>query len=364
MSDAALPLIDPGPFERIIAFSFPATTFHLRVLRDDGLEFTPDSEEGMGMILYDENWEFLFHGNSWADPKLGFTEAATGLITRFSHAAPYYTITFNLPVLQKFLDRPIHNFKVYLVTEGERSLETIHPRRYADSPDPLLMPPGHHLIRIPFWETLTTVIHPDLYTTIHHTTVHSSVPYTASYAIGNGNALARFRFPLLAVTWSPNHALTGWTYALEFNIQCPDIEFYMPRQTIANMTPPLHPPGSPNDRIQTVYANLVLILGMGACSNLWYATRIQVTTSFGYGATIPFSTSPGSFFSDAITLAGIRPGNLFGDPYIRTHRLLWNSDRFTYNTGHWPDIHVNQIATLEQSPATGFDVLHFQPQPE
>ncbi|MBF0189790.1 MAG: hypothetical protein HQL99_01410 [Magnetococcales bacterium] len=364
MSDAALPFIDPGPFARITAFSFPATTFYLRILRDDGLEFAPDSAEGMGMTLYDENWEFLFQGDSWADPELIFTEAATGLIARFSYAAPYYAITFNLPALRAFLDRPIHNFKAYLVTEGSRSLETVHPRLYTNSQDPLLIPPGRYQIQIPFWDVLTSTSHPDLYTTVHHTTVLSSVPYTVRYTIGNANALGRFRFPILAVTWSANASLTGWTYDLEFIPQCPGLEFYMPRQTIANLTPPFHLPGSHNDQVKTVYTNLILTLGLGSCANLWYATRVQIGTSFGYEAIIPFSDFPGSFFNDTFTLNGVRPPNLFGDDYVRTHHLVWNSDRFTYNTGHWPDLHVNQIAILEQSPAPGSDALHLKPQPE
>ncbi|MBF0212194.1 MAG: hypothetical protein HQM00_01375 [Magnetococcales bacterium] len=364
MPDTILPLIDTGPFDQITAFSFPALSYHLRIVRDDGFQFAPDSEEGVSIRLFDTQWEFLCEANSWADPVLTYTEATPGLIARFTYQAPYYILTFSMPVVREFLQRHRNDFQVYLVTEGGRSLETLYPRRYAEEGDPVAISPGHYDLSIPFWELTTTPIHPDLNTTIQETLLRTSIPYTAHYEIANGNALARFRFPILAVLWSPNASLTGWTYDLHFTAQCPGLETFVPKQSIDGLTPPDDPPLSHNEEVRKLYTNLILTLGLGACSNLWNGLRLQVSTDFGFETTIPFIPANSGGKEVVFPIPGIHPPNLFGDTYSRTHRLIWETNHFLYHTGFWPNIHQDQAATLVQSPVTQYETLQLQPQAE
>ncbi|MBF0628683.1 MAG: hypothetical protein HQL91_10760 [Magnetococcales bacterium] len=367
MPTAALPFIDPGPFDRITGFSAstPNHDFALHVFRDDGLHYTPEAPENVDIVLFSDSWDFLFQGSTIARPQLNHQEAAPGLIRRFTYAAPHYVIAFNKSVLEEYLQRQIHEIAVYLITNGERTLETLYPRQYDNAPVPFLLLPGNHDIRIPFWEESTETTHPDQITTTLTTQLRSSVPFRTQYSIGNAIAMARFRFPILAVTWSPNPTMTGWSYDLNFNVPCSGIELFLPPQTIVGLTPPNHLPASYGERVKSFYNDLILILGVGACSTLWSALRVAVTTSFDYTATIPFAPSYLTAFNDTIEPDGLQPPNLpSGSSYSRTHRLEWNSDHLPYSTGHWPIHYDNQAATLEQSPFVRYDALHFQPQPE
>ncbi len=364
MSASALTFVDPGPFDQIIRFAFPATTFRFQIFRDDGLRFTPESEEGVEMSLYDDTWRFLFRGESWSDPELNYTEATPGLITSFDYRNNYYTITFNLTVVEAFIQRGRHNFLVYLITDGSRSLETKFPRCYTDATQPATLSEGNYNITIPLWDKTTDTTYPNEATTTKLSTLTSSVPYKARYFINNANASGRFLLPILAVTWSPNDALTSWLYELKITINCPGFSAYIPQQTIAGMTPPTNPPTSAEDREHRWYNNLILTMAFDSCPTLWNATRIEVTSSFGYSTTIPFAETKSTLFNDAYELPETFPPNGLGKTFSRSHQFVWDQTTFQYDTGIWPIFNFAQVASMVQSPHTGYDALIFYPEPE
>lgn len=307
MAHSLFPLLRIGPFDRISSWSLPAAELRLHLIRDDGLHYTPDGEENIEFRLHDDQWNLLFQGSTLASPELHHLSDYPGLIVGFRFADPHYVVTFNLNVVEESLNCPRNRFAVFLITQGDRTLETLYPRNYTAGLEPVAIRPGTHTVRIPFWEPWSQILSAQQRSTTVQSLIRSSVPFTVRYAIGNAIALGRFRFPVLAVTWSPNAHLTGWSHELHFTLICPNVEMFLPRQNIAELNPPSNPPLSPSDRVRTVYRDLILILGLGACNPLWNSMRVEVTSDFGYAATIPFTTSEASGYSDEINSAGSTP---------------------------------------------------------
>lgn len=366
MSQAALSFVDPGPFDQIVGFGMTAVTYRLRVIRDDGLIFNPESA-GMTITLFDENWNYLFEGFSWPEPgtQADFTywEATPGLIVSYGYRDEYYTITFNMGVVWELLQRGRNDFVVYIMIDGAKTLETYFPRSYTSSTEPFAISVGNYDIYIPYWEKVTTNTYPNLGTTNRTTTLYSSVPYSARYRISYANSYGRFVFPILAVVWTPNSYMTGWQYDLRIIVNCPNIQFYIPPQSIAGLTPPQYPPSSPSDQVDSFYVDLVLTIAVDACSNIWNETTIDVTTEFGYSGTIPFSGTNSTMFSATYYLPDVRPASLLGDAYSRTLQFIWDRTTIPYDTGIWPTFYQGQLATMTQSPQIT-DSLTFYPEPE
>ncbi|MBF0417563.1 MAG: hypothetical protein HQL86_04870, partial [Magnetococcales bacterium] len=191
-----------------------------------------------------------------------------------------------------------------------------------------------------------------------------SIPYSATYHISAAIPTARFHLPTLVVLWSPNYWMTGWTYDLKIAFNCAGMVWFIPNQIIENLIPPNGPPNSSSDKRVMTYSNLHLTIGFGSCSTLWNAMRLEITTSFGPSATIPFTASWYNAFSATYPLAGIRSPSLQGDTYDRTCQLVWNGNQLTYNTSYWPLYHPNEIATLIEGPEATFEDISFYPEPE
>ncbi|MBF0614221.1 MAG: hypothetical protein G8237_04945 [Magnetococcales bacterium] len=366
MAAEIFPRINPGPFDRITGWSWPTITYRLHLIRDDGLHYTPETPENLEILLYDSRWNLLFTGSTSAVPELHHMAATPGLILRFTYVAPHYVISFDRTVLRTLLELTGNHFELFLVTQGERTLECTYPRRYTgNGPEPRHIRPGSHTIPIPFWERTTQTLQTHLRTLRIQTTIRSSVPFTTHYTISNGMALARFRLPILAVTWTPNARLTGWNHTLHLTILCPGIEYLLPRQIIANLNPPPDPPSSPTDQVKTLHGGLIVTLGLGACSGLWSSMQVALHTNFNYEATLPFAATESSGYNTTFPIGGVHGPNLASSQsYIRTHTLVWSPDHFLYQTGHWPLVYHSQIATLEPSPVARYDAIDLQPQPE
>ncbi|MBF0127568.1 MAG: hypothetical protein HQM02_10205, partial [Magnetococcales bacterium] len=313
MSGAALTFVDPGPFDQIMAFAFPAVTYRFRILRDDGLLFAPESDEDVDLLLYDEFWNPLFSGNTRADPELSYSEEIPGLIVGFGYHAPHYTVAFSLTVVREVLQRHRYDFLVHVVTDGSRTLETTYPRCFVPGCAPVAITPGSHDLRIPFWskETEETAITPT--TIIRTTTFQSSVPYRARFTIAN--AWGRFRFPVMVVSWTPDSGLSGWSHALQFTVNCSGLAIHLPAQSIQGLTPPAHTPVSPLDHVTSVYYNLEVALALGSCASVWNATRVGVATDFGYAASIPFASFDLALFDGEYDLPGVQEPNTSGRTY-------------------------------------------------
>ncbi|MEO5345866.1 MAG: hypothetical protein H7834_05750 [Magnetococcus sp. YQC-9] len=367
MSTAALAVIDPGPFDTVVGFScYSSITYTFRIQRDDGYLYTPESAEGIVIMLSTPQGEGLFGAYSGATPDLQYNEAQPGLIAQFSFENERYSISFNSAVLYDLIQQGSNDLSLFLTTLGEKTLETIHPRHYIywDEAEPLPLFPGHHEIQLPYWDLVTETDYPNVFTTQLMTRLYSSIPYSAEYAISSAIAVGRFRFPILTVLWSPTPHLTEWTYELRFIIQNVGVTHYFPHQYIANMNPPPSPPASADDKRVMIYHDLVLTLGIGAYSNIWHAMQLDVTTSFGYSATIPFQSSAYNAFSVSYPLPGVQPPNLLGSSYSRTFYLNWDSTAFTYSTGYWPTFYNDQVAYLVEGPDTRFESMILLPQPE
>ncbi|MBF0296685.1 MAG: hypothetical protein HQL96_15990 [Magnetococcales bacterium] len=363
MSEAAFSHVDPGPFDRIVGFSRPSLSWRLRIRRDDGLVYAPESEEGVVISLFDTDWNLLFQGYSQADPELLFASDIPNLVSGFGFHDQHYVITFALAVVEEALFRHRNDLFVYVRTEGARTLETTHPRCYTDAREPFPIAPGRHEITIPFWDRINTTGYAGLATTVKTTTLYSSVPFTGYYVIANANACGRFRFPVLVVEWTPNNTLTGWRKELRFSPACLGIEFYLPSQTLPGLDAPDHPPATPQDRLVSVLHDVEVVIALNSCLLQWEWTRIGVATNFGYAATIPFAPDRYTLFDAEYPFPGVFEPNLFGQPFTRTWHFLWNRTSFLYDTGVWPQIYTGQLAQLAQSPQT-YDAIHLLPAPE
>ncbi|MEO5332861.1 MAG: hypothetical protein H7839_12630 [Magnetococcus sp. YQC-5] len=364
MTTAALTWVDPGPFDQIVGFAYPTISFRFCLRRDDALVIKPNSADSVDMTLYDEAWDFLFQGNSWGETQLTYEEAIEDLINSFEYHKNYYIITFNTSILLNYVQKERQDFKVYLVTDGAMTLTTTYPRCYTEQQEPVAISPGTYEIALPLWNRTSVTTYTSLISATRTTTLACSIPYRATYSIGNANSLGRFLFPVVGVTWSPNEVLTGWVYHLDITILCPGIVFYLPQQTIQNMTPPPTLPGSHEDRVHTFYNDLVISLALDSCSTLWQATSTTVSTNFGYSGTIPFAPTIGTLFNATFHIPETQSPNLEGTPFSRTFQFIWNRSSFQYDTGHWPNFHYDQTASLTYSPQLGFEAILFTPEPE
>ncbi|GAB0055797.1 hypothetical protein SIID45300_00094 [Candidatus Magnetaquicoccaceae bacterium FCR-1] len=364
MATAAFPVLDAGPFDRIVGFSYSALTYSFQIRRDDGLEYTPTTPEWLVMQLYSSDWAFVCSLSAYADPELGWYAPVPGLVIGCEYEEPYYTIAFNEALLTELVGQERSWLRLYLVTTGLRTLETTYPRLYvSDQGDPLPLPPGRHTVQIPFFDVIDTTTYPDPFHTIRRSTIYSSVPYSVEHIISGAVPSARFRLPILIVVWTPTYRLLSWTYDLKLTIGYSGTHWFMPHQYIDNLTPPATLPTSDSDKQVITYHDLVLTIGIGA-SSVWNAMRLEITTSFGYTATIPYSTSEVTGFSNTYTLPDIRAANLLGDTYERSCQLIWNVDQVPYGTTYWPLSHPSEIATLVEGPNTRFEDILFFPQPE
>lgn len=355
--------VDIGPFDQIIAFNAPPNRFRFRFIRADGVHITPDSDAWVEITLYSEFNEWFFTGNSWADPDFGYTEAHDGLIKSFDYRYAHYEIEFNPEILRNIYNQFLYDFKVYLMTDGDKTLETTYPGCYHDSQKPVAMPPATYDVPIPLWHKTTLTSYLDITTTIKNTIMYASVPYAGSYRIRSANAMANFLFPILGVIWSANPSLTGWTYELQLSINCPGIDLYLPDQNIEDLTPPKALPSSPTDQQMAFYYNIILTLGLGECSNVWHAMRLHAETSFGYTGNVPFSEAEVAFLDADFDFPGIFSPSVSGQSFSRAWQLQWNHNWIMYETGYWPVYYSNQVASLVQSPEVDFDSLHFHPEP-
>ncbi|MBF0180712.1 MAG: hypothetical protein HQM03_11885 [Magnetococcales bacterium] len=363
MAEAAFAYMDLGPFDRIVGFSRPSVSWSLRIRRDDGLVYAPESEEGVVIQLFDTEWTLLFEGYSQADPDLLFASDIPDLVSGFGFHDQHYVITFSLTVVEEVLFRQRNDLFVYVRTDGSGTLETTHPRCYTDAREPFPIAPGRHEITIPFWDKVNTTGYAGLATTIKTSTLYSSVPFTAYYIIANANACGLFRFPVLVVEWSPNNAMTGWRHDFRFYPTCLGVGVYLPSQSLPGLTAPDHPPATPQDRLVSVLHDVEVEIALDSCLDQWSWTRIGVSTNFGYAATIHFAPDRYTLFDAEFPLPAVFEPNLFGQPFARTWRFLWNRTSFTYDTGVWPQMHANQVAQLAQSPRT-YDAIHLLPAPE
>ncbi|MBF0165065.1 MAG: hypothetical protein HQM01_11285 [Magnetococcales bacterium] len=366
MATAAFPLLSAGPFDRIVGFSYSALTYSFQIRRDDGLEYTPTTPEWLVMRLYSSNWEFVCSLGGYADPELACYAAVPGLVIGCSFEEPYYTIAFNEAMLTELVGQQRSWLRLYLVTSGFRTLETTYPRRYLSDqgPDPFPLPPGRHTIQLPFWDVIDETGYPNPFLTVRRSTIYSSIPYSVEYSIAGARASARFRLPILIVVWTPTYGLHSWTYDLKLIIGYEVGTWFIPHQYIDNLTPPATPPASSSDKRVMIYHDLVLTIGVDESLPSWHAMRLEITTSFGYSATIPYATGTPGGFSDTVPIPGVRSPNLLGDAFERSCQLVWDVSQISYATASWPLNYPNEVATLVEGPNTRFEDIYFFPQPE
>ncbi|MBF0418117.1 MAG: hypothetical protein HQL86_07715, partial [Magnetococcales bacterium] len=165
MPTALFPVLNAGPFDRIVGVSYSSLTYSFHVRRDDGLEYTPFETEGVVISLYSHDWNFVCSLWSQADPDLFWYESVPGLVLGCSFTEPYYTIAFNETLLTQLVGQERAWLVLYLVTTGSRTLETTYPRiySYADESAPFPLTPGRHTIQIPFWYMHEVTTHWDLH---------------------------------------------------------------------------------------------------------------------------------------------------------------------------------------------------------
>ena len=357
-----------GPFARMTAIHFPGMQFRLRIIRDDGLVFDPQSGEHISIRLYAETGQLLFTGLTATTvdlpgyPDLYFEEGFPGILTMFVYTEGYYTIVLNGVILRNALGLIGGSLRYSLVTEGDRTLETFFPRVYAGAGSPLLITPGTWEVSIPFWSVTSVDTYPDLVTTVRTTTVYASVPYESTYSIIAGNSLGRFLFPFLGVEWTPNADLSGWLGLFQVDNVCTQGEIAIPWQ-YPNIHAPSTLPTDPGQRIYWVYANVVLQVALGPCSDTWFGTTIDVSSEFGYADVIPFSSMRSAGFQVEQPL-GSQPVTEVGKTFVRSYTFQWERSSFQYDTGEEAQRYLGQTATLVQSPAIDFERLTLVPLPE
>lgn len=364
------PFVAPGPFAQIRAIHFPSKRFQLRIVRDDGLEFTPQSWEEITLRLYAETGQWLFSGRSAMDatlpgyPSLYYEEGVPGVVTTFLYQDGYYNIVLNGPVLRDALGLTgdSESLRCSLVTEGDKTLQTFFPRVYAGVGAPLLITPGTWEVTIPYWSVMSEDTYPNLVTTVRTTTVHTSVPYESTYRILYGNAVGRFLLPFLGVAWTPNANLSGWIGQFQVENVCTGGDIAIPWQ-YPNIAPPSTLPSDPGQRIHLLYSNVILQVALGPCPDNWQGTAIPVSSDFGYGDVIPFCRVGSPAFHAEYPL-GARPATPEGDVFIRQYAFQWDRYSFQYDTGEGAQHYPGQTATLVQSPAIDFEQFTVVPLPE
>lgn len=356
--------VAPGPFARLTHIHFPGWQFRLHIMRDDGLHYTPYSGEGITLSLYAETGEWLFSGFSAQDENgyLSYEEGIPGVVSGFVFAEGYYSVRLNGLVIQDVLGFTAGPFRCSLVTDGMNTLQTYYPRQYGTGGNPTLIKPGYWQVTIPYWSVVSVDYYPNLITTVRTTTVYASIPYASVYRIQDGNALGRFLLPFLGVVWSPNANFSGWLGQFQVENVCTQGEIAIPWQ-YPSITPPPLLPTDAGQRIFMVYANVILQVALGPCSDVWPGTRIDISSEFGYDAVIPFSSVFAPGFQADFSLPA-QPGSLWGEDSVRQYVFQWDRSTFQYDTGEGMQRYVGQTATLVQSPAVDFEQWIVVPLPE
>ncbi len=353
------PFTAPGPFDRIGAIRFPGALFQLRIQRDDGYLYMPGGTSlSIHLNLIDGQWLFTGYGDT-----LDYQQAVDGLVDSFEFRAGCYRLELNRTMLKDAFGLTGSEIRLVLTTDGEGTLECRYPRVYADVGTVIPLSVGYHEITVPFWRLITETTHPTATSTRKTTTIRSSVPYSAVYAIDGGNALGRFQLPVLGVEWLPESDLSGWYRLFHVNGVCSQGSINIPPQHPPGIEPPTQPPGGADDRLYGLAYNVVLEVALSDCPGAWSATAIVVNTDFDFDTTIPYNNAAEPAFSILQDLGGQTP-DLLGRSFQRTYEFQWDADGFDYDTGEWPNLHSDQRAVRIQSPATGFDRMTITPLPE
>lgn len=363
------PFVAPGPFARLTAMNLPGSGFQLRILRDDGLLYTPQSAEQISITLYAESGQLIFRGSSKAGAgvpgalTLSYEESVNGVVRQFSYQGGYYTIDLNSAVVQQTWGLPGGGLRCFLETAGELTLATLFPRVYAGVGSPIVITPGRWQVTVPYWSVSSHDTFPNITTTVRTTTVSSSVPYESIYRVLDGNALGYFSMPQLGVVWRPNANLSDWVGQPLVNNVCLLGRVHIPWQ-YPNITPPVGQPMDAGQRIHQLYQDVVLQVGLGGCPSYWQEMAVTISSNFGYSDVISFRTLNDPLFQAEYPLGRREPAALMAQTFERTYHLQWDSSTFPYDTGEGTQYHVGQTATLVQSPVIECDQFTVVPLPE
>ena len=356
---ASFPFTAPGPFDRITAIRFPGALFRLRLLRDDGLLYIPGGP-ALEIRLTTPEDEWVFTGFT---DNLDYQEAVAGLVTAFGFQDGHYRLELDRTRIRDRFGLTGSAVRFLLTTDGVGTLETRYPRRYTGGEAGTAIGPGSREVTLPCWLVSTAITYPSAVATTLATTVRSSIPYGLAYGIENGNALGRFQLPVVGISWQPKADLSGWTGLLDVDDVCPQGSIVIPGQVVPGIVPPAQPPSGPEDRAYTLHYNGVLEVALSACPAAWSETAVSVGSSFGYDGVIPYSNAAQPPFAADFPLADQTP-DISGRTFQRTYAFQWDAGAFQYDTGEWPDLHLDQTAVRIQSPAVGFDRFTVTPLPE
>ena len=361
--------VDLDPFVEIVDFNFSIAIWYVRIVRDDGLIYQPESAESITIRLSSVGDIGLFSGLSTPSggsptAPLPFEEAVPGLVKAFVYQNGHYVISFNPTVLKALLSlATLEGFSCFLVTEGNGTLTTEFPRKYMGERGTAL-PAGQWEVTVPFWLVSHTEHYPDLRTVEKQSTLYASIPYQVDYQIRDGNALGWFLLPTLGVVWVPNAQLSGWIGWGTVDNICALGDSTIPRQS-ADITPPEMSPTDPEQRVFILHTDATLMIALAPCpydrlGSAWPGTAMTVESNFGYQVTIPFHGTLEPLFQADYAL-GAQAANPQGRLFSRRYQFQWDRSSFLYDTGEGEQLMLGETATLIQSPPTDFEALLLQP---
>ncbi|MBF0193479.1 MAG: hypothetical protein HQL71_02935 [Magnetococcales bacterium] len=356
----------PGPFSRIKAINFATIQrYCFKIIRDDGYEYTPTKNENITITLLTQDLDIIFQGESQLSENsqtINFSEGVTGLVIKYSYKNSHYHIELDAKILAQNFAIIQQDLQLFLTTNGKGTLTTIYNRSYHADAAMKLIPPGSYTITIPFWRITNQVEQFSLTTLKKTTTLFSSVPYRADFAIIDGQALANFKFPILGIVWRPTEDLSEWYGYFDIRDVCESSTTHAPWQFPDNVNRPTATPSSIYDRIYKLHTDVNLKISLSSCIDRWSDISINCSSNFGFSHQINH-IKPGSELVNINQPISEFAKKISGKSFTLTAEMQWDKSGFNYSTGENP-IFSNQTATLIASPVVDFDSITFQPLPE
>ncbi len=354
----------PDSHIRILSVPARGLVISFKITRADGAVCKPSyvsfgSSYSLSLKLYANSSELIFSGSSRYFKQ--YESDVPGLIR--SCSLHHYTGLFQITLDRGILSNEFGlsgDIQLKLTTEGltpeDKTFLTSHS-----------VSQGMNDLKIPLWHVLETIdIQNNGRAFVRNSHVWSSVPFSVDYKIENANSLGNFKLPVLGVVWTPNADLSGWIGLFQITNICSQGTIAIPWQFPEGVTQPAQPPSSPEDRIFTVYNNVMLRIALSECPSRWNETQIECLSNFGnIEFTIPYSGSGSELFNFEPELDD-EPPCINKKVFQRIYSFNWDRSSFQYDTGESPSLFLNQTATLQNTwyaPAlyTDFETLSFTP---
>jgi hypothetical protein len=284
MPTLAIP--SPDPFARIVAISLEESSrYQFRIIRDDGVTYSPQSEENLTLTLTSPTDEPIFTGQSQTQQ---YIELIEGLITHFSYQSGYYHLELDQELLEEFYHMGGSDMRCYLTTKGAKTLETTHSRAYHPEASPSLLAPGSYEVTVPYWHETTQTLYPTPTTSQKRTIFTSSVPYRAYFELLEALPLATFNFPILGIIWIPTPDLMSWSGIFDIREVCVGGTLIAPNQYPEGISQPAQPPSSHSERRYVLYYDILLKISLSPCPGEWSEISASLDSDFGFSCQLPY----------------------------------------------------------------------------